>query len=94
MIICNSGFNMIRAFLHHRFLLRQLTGMYITLIPQKENPTKVNDLRPISLCNVAYKFISKVLAKRLRDILPTIISALQSAFVPNIDIHDNLLIAH
>lgn len=45
-----------------------VTATNIVLIPKKQNPTNMTELRPISLCNVAYKIVSKVLANRLKTV--------------------------
>jgi hypothetical protein len=61
--------------------MRDINSTFIALIPKIKNPTSVTEFRPISLCNVIYKIISKILANRLKRILPQIISPNQSAFI-------------
>jgi hypothetical protein len=66
----------------------------IILIPKVENPEYITQYRPISLCNVLYKVISKMIAGRLKVILDEIIAQVQSAFVPGSLIADNILLAY
>ena len=77
-------------------LLKSINHTFITLIPKVNNPENVSEFRPISLCNVIYKIISKVIANRLKPFLNSIVSEAQSAFIVDrliTDITDNILIA-
>jgi hypothetical protein len=65
----------------------------IVLILKKDNLEPLKDYRPISLCNVIYKVVSKCLVNRLRPLLQDLISPMQSAFIPSRLITDNALIA-
>lgn len=64
----------------------------ITLIPKVQNPEKLEQFRPISLCNFIYKIISKVMTNRLKPLLPNLIAEEQSASVGGRQIQDNILI--
>ncbi|CAM8985571.1 unnamed protein product [Rhodiola kirilowii] len=65
----------------------------IILVPKKKGACRVGEYRPISLCNVIMKIVTKVLANRLQYCLPEIISQSQSAFVKGRLITDNVLVA-
>ena len=60
-----------------------LNSTFLTLIPKKDKPTSFADFRPISLCNLLYKLISKVIAVRLKPFLDSHISIEQFSFLKN-----------
>ncbi|XP_073033924.1 uncharacterized protein [Primulina eburnea] len=69
------------------------TATTITLIPKFEGARAWSDFRPISLCNVTNKIISKLLYSRLRDVVERLVSPNQSGFVPGWMISDNIILA-
>lgn len=79
-------------FLNTTSLPEHLNHTFITLIPKKNNPEYASEFRPISLCNILYKIFSKVLANRLKRILPKIIIEHQSAFTKSRLISNNILV--
>ena len=69
-----------------------LNQTLMVLIPKIHGPETLGNYRPISLCNTAYKVITKIIANRIRPVLSSIISPLQTAFVPGRRGTDNAII--
>lgn len=74
-------------------ILDEINHTNITLIPKVKSPEYIIGFRPINLCNVVHKFVSKVLANRLKIVLPVVVSENQSAFQAGRVIIDNVLMA-
>ena len=55
-------------------MLNRLNDTYICLIPKVKCPQTIIEFWPISLCNVIYKIVSKVLANRLKGVLPKLLA--------------------
>jgi hypothetical protein len=86
--------NLVTKFYTEAFMHPEINQTFLVLIPKKLQPAIPQDYRPISLCNVAYKIISKTLADRLKPHLPHNIHHSQMAFIQNRHICTNIIIAH
>ena len=65
---------------------------FLALIPKEKGATSFSRFRPISLCNIGYKVITKVLANRLKVVLPLIIPENQGGFIKGRQISDNIIL--
>jgi hypothetical protein len=71
----------------------QLNNTYIVLIPKSNLPRHFKDFRPISLCNLCYKLISKIIARRIRPLLSRALSEEQLGFLKGRQILDAVGVA-
>ncbi|XP_038688711.1 uncharacterized protein LOC119987879 [Tripterygium wilfordii] len=84
---------LVQDFFQSGRMVEGVNDTHICLIPKVLNPKRVVNFRPISLCNVVYKVISKLIANRLKLLMPSYVSDSQSAFVKGRLITDNILVA-
>ncbi|KAG7564477.1 Ribonuclease H-like superfamily [Arabidopsis suecica] len=54
----------------------------VVLIPKVGKPEKITQFRPISLCNVLFKTITKAMVGRLKGVMTRLIGSAQSSFIP------------
>lgn len=76
------------------WLLPSLNATFIALVPKEEQPSTPEKYRPIALCNVIYKVISKVIANRLKPLLLLLISPEQTGYVEGRQIMDGIILTH
>jgi hypothetical protein len=75
-------------------IVGSLNSTFLVLIPKESNPLSFSDFRPISLCNLIYKLISKVISNRIKPFLERRLSAEQLGFLRGRRIQDAIGAAH
>lgn len=73
---------------------RGLNSSFITLIPKIDSPINLNDFRPISLVGCLYKIVTKILASRIKKVLPNVIAMNQFAFLGGRSMLDSVVVAN
>ncbi|KAL5715982.1 hypothetical protein ACHQM5_017730 [Ranunculus cassubicifolius] len=84
----------LRELQDNQFINWRLNNSFITLVPKIEGEKTVGDYRPISLISGIYKIISKVLASRLKTVMPELVSEFQSAGIEGRQVQEGVLVAN
>ena len=83
----------VQEFHRNKQMLRSMNSTFLVLIPKQEGANWLTQFRPIALCNVVYKIITKLIAERLKPLLSSLISPEQGDFVEGRQILDGVVIA-
>ncbi|PKU86876.1 Putative ribonuclease H protein [Dendrobium catenatum] len=84
----------VRSFFVKGYMPSGIKTTAIALIPKFKNAETLADFRPIALCNTFYKIIAKVLAIRIKPIMPILVKDNQSGFIKSRISTDNILLAN
>lgn len=77
-IVGKDVVQLVKDFFNNCRFLDKLTDTNIVLVPKKKNLMVMQDLRPISMCNVVYKICSKVLANKMKGVIDNVIQILKA----------------
>ncbi|KAL4304484.1 hypothetical protein GQ457_10G003160 [Hibiscus cannabinus] len=92
-IVGDSVCRFIRAVFEDNHWHSDLNRTLLVLLPKVSTPEHIIQFCPISLCNVIYKTITKVIVNRLKPYMPDWVTENQTSFVPRRSIVDNVIIA-
>jgi hypothetical protein len=82
---------LVHTFWKDKKLTRQMIAAVIKLIPKGGARQLIRNWRPISLLNVTYKIIAKLLSNRIKKVLPRLVGVQQTGFIEGRSIQDNIL---
>ncbi|GJS28729.1 putative RNA-directed DNA polymerase [Tanacetum coccineum] len=92
--IGNEFIEMVKRFEIDGSIPRGCNSSFIALIPKIKDPLHLNDYRPISLIGCQYKVIAKVLANRIQQVVHSVVSEVQTAYINGRQIIDGPLMAN
>lgn len=79
-------------FFETRQLPPKIKDALVVPIPKIGKPEKISQFRPISLCNVLFKTITKTMVNRLKKVMPKLIGPAQASFIPGRLSVDNIVV--
>ncbi|KAH9666673.1 reverse transcriptase domain-containing protein [Citrus sinensis] len=85
--------NLVQGIFKGQRIPSEINKTLIVLIPKVEHPDSLRLYRPISLCPIIYKIITKIVVNILKGILLELIGPMQTSFVPGRHITENIIIA-
>lgn len=77
----------------NKHIRREIKRTILVLIRKAANPLNLKMCRPISLCTMIYKTVTKLLANRFQTILPHVVGPYQTSFIPRQHIIENIVVA-
>ena len=89
-IIKEDIYNLCKEFFEGNLNLKAINNSFITLIPKCNNPSSVNDFRPISLLNSVLKLLTKIMSGWLQRVIIPLVHQNQYGFIKNRTIQDCL----
>ena len=89
--ICNDLLDLYSKALNNGTLGQDINRGIIKLLPKEGDKTFIRNWRPITLLNVSYKILAKIMALRLVNILPKFVSPTQTGFIKGRYILENLI---
>jgi hypothetical protein len=75
-------------------MLKAFNATFLALIPKEKEANTTEKFRPITLCNIIYKIVSKLVANIIKPLLKNIISKEQGGFMEGRQILDGIVISH
>lgn len=73
-VVCSDLLKFVSGAFEGSIDISEANWTLISLIPKRDQPQRVEHFRPISLCTVQYKCVTKIVARRLRSILGELVS--------------------